>query len=118
MWFKTRIGFVSVREPSEILVAKNTKECTWSIFASLKAGPEMTLKNILGTRSTISNPSVFLALFSDSPAVSEAIAECMARIEISIRTKAELCDLSEVGDSKAWAKGWQQIQWTKGNPNT
>ena len=118
MWFKTRVGFVSVREPSEILVAKHTKEGIWSVFASLKAGPEMTLKNFLGVRSTISNPSVFLAVFSDSPIVSEAIADCMARIEISIRTKAELCDLSQVGDSKAWAKNWQQIQWPKGNPNT
>jgi hypothetical protein len=118
MWFKTRVGFVSVTEPSEILVAKNTKKCTWCIYVSLKAMPEITTKSVLKGSSTIRNPSSILANFSDGPAVSKAIAECMARIEDSIRTKAEFCDLSQSGDPEAWAKvgGWQQIHWLNDKP--
>ena len=117
MWFKTRVGFVSLKSPTEILVAKNTKERTWVIYARLKAGPEMTMKSILRGGSTITNPASTLALFSDGPAVSKAIAECMARIEVSIRTKAEFCDLSQSGDPQAWGKAWQQIQWANETPD-
>jgi hypothetical protein len=112
IWFKTRVGLVSISEPTEILVHKNTKESNWSIFARLKVGPEMTMRNVLGTRKgTMGNPSSYLAIFSDGPGVGEAIAECMARIEVAIRTKAEFCDLSQSGDPQAWGKAWQQIQW-------
>jgi hypothetical protein len=63
----------------------------------------------------MTSPWLYLAFFSDGPGVSKAIAECMARIEDSIRTKAEFCDLSQYGDPHAWEKGWEQIQWTSAN---
>ena len=114
MWFKTRVGLVSITEPTEILVYQNPKDGNWSIYARLKAGPEMGMSSFLGTRKgTVTNPSSQLALFSDAPNASDATAECMAKIETAIRTKAEFCDLSQSGDAQAWGKAWQQVQWPK-----
>jgi hypothetical protein len=100
-----------VTEPSEILVWKKPKEPAWTIYARIKIAPEMTMRNILGGRGSMSSPFLYLACFSDGPGVSKAIADCMARIEDSIRTKAEFCDLSQCGDPQAWGKGSEQIQW-------
>ena len=105
---------MSITEPTEILVHHNTKESKWSIYARLKAGPEMGMSSFLGTRKgTVTNPSSHLAIFSDRPGVSEAIGDCMAKIEVAIKTKVEFCDLSQSGDAEAWGKAWQQIQWPK-----
>jgi hypothetical protein len=117
MWFNTRVGLGSVAEPSEILVSKIPKDNTGWIFFRLKALPEVTTGMFLKGSSTISSPCSQWAAFSDGPAVSKAIAECMARSEDSIRTKAEVCDLSQSGDPQAWGKAWQQVQWPSGNPD-
>jgi hypothetical protein len=111
IWFKTRVGFASVTEPSEILAWKFPQKPVWCIYARIKTGPEMTMKNILGGRGSVTSPWLYLACFSDGPGVSKAIAECMARIEDSIRTKTEFCDLSRFGDPQAWGESSEQIQW-------
>ncbi len=114
MWFKTRVGLVSIKNPTEILAIKYAKTNTWSVYARLKMGPEITANNFLGVRKgSVTNPSSHLAFFSDEPNVKESIAACMAQIEAAIRTKAEFCDLSQSGDAQAWTKAWQQIQWPK-----
>ena len=112
MWFKTRVSLVSIAEPAEILVHHSTKGKTWSIYACLKAGPEMSVSGPMGIRrGTVTNPSCHLATFSDAPGVGEAIAVCMAQIETAIRAQAGFCDLSQSGDALAWGKEWEQIQW-------
>lgn len=111
IWFKTRVGLASVTEPCEILVWKSTKAAVWYISAHMKTEPEITMKNFWGRSGSISAPFLHLAFFSDGPGVSKAIAECMARIQDSICTKAELCDLSEIGDPQAWGQKWHQIKW-------
>jgi hypothetical protein len=111
MWFKTRVGICSLADPSEILAAKGKKGDIWFIYAHHKAGPQMTMRGIFGRSASLSSPATHLAQFTDSPTVSVAIAECMARIEAAIRTKADLCDLSQSGDAQAWGKAWTQIQW-------
>jgi hypothetical protein len=117
MWFKTRVSLVSIKTPTEILAVKYVKTNTWSIYARLKMGPEMTMSNFLGTRKGgLTNPSSHLVFFSDGPRVNEAVAECMTQIEAAIRTKAEFCDLSQAGDAQAWSKAWQIIQWPKNSP--
>jgi hypothetical protein len=116
IWFKTRVGFASVTEPSDILVFHAPKFRAWYIYARMKTGPEMTLRNVFGIRSSISSPGVTLAFFTDGPGVQKAIGECMARIEDSIRTKAEFCDLSQFGDPQAWGKRWVLIEWPNGKP--
>ena len=112
MWIKTRVGLISITEPTEILVHQHSKDCRWSVYARPKVVPEMGMTNVLGIRKrTVMNPSSHLAIFSDRPGVSEAIGECMAKIEGAIRAKVDLCDLSQSGDAEAWGKAWQQIQW-------
>jgi hypothetical protein len=114
MWFKTRVSLVSITAPTEILVHQNPKDGRWSIYTRLKAGPEIQSSSFLKSRKrTVTNPSCYLAIFSDHPSVSEAIGECMAKIETAIRTKADICDLSESGDAQAWTKAWRQVQWPK-----
>ena len=113
MWFKTRVGLVSITDPTEILVHQN-KDGRWTIYAHPKTVPEMSMSNFLGTRKgTLTAPSSHLVMFSNHSSVSEAIGECMAKIEAAIRTKAEFCDLSLSGDAEAWSKPWQRIQWPK-----
>ena len=116
MWFKTRVGFASVTEPSDILAWHHPKLRVWHIGARLKMAPEMTMRNIFGGRSSVSTPGVHLAFFTDGPGVRKAIAECMARIEDSIQARAEFCDLSKFGDPEAWGKEWQLIEWPNGKP--
>jgi len=113
MWFKTRVGFVALKEPAEILVAKNAKVNTWSIYVNLKVGTEETTKNIFCQRTGKRNPFVYLAFFQDGPNVNKAISEAMTQIELAMRSKADFCDFSQIGDSQAWTKAWQQIQWPK-----
>ena len=113
MWFKTRVGFASVTPPFEILCSKHNAEPTWFIFASMKTGPEMTMKSLFGRRAAVSPPVLYLAFFRDGPDVGAAIAECMAEIETAIRAKADFCDLSQAGDAEAWGKAWQQVQWPR-----
>ena len=117
IWFKTRAGFASVTEPSEILTYHYDKTHVWYIYARIKIGPEMSAKSILGRSSSLSAPALYLAFFTDGPDVRKAIGECMARIEDAIRTKAEFCDLSQFGDAAAWGKKWELIQWPTGNPD-
>ena len=112
MWFKTRVGFVKLAEPSEILAAKSKKGDTWFIYAHHTASPKIAFKSLL-RRSSVSSPTMHLAQFTDSPTVSQGIAECMARIEAAVRTKADICDLSQSGDAQAWPPAWTQIQWPK-----
>lgn len=114
IWFKTRVGFASVTEPSEILAWKFKKPQVRYIFARMKTVPEMDFKSFLGRRISMPAPAVYLAFFTDGPDVHKAIAECMARIEEAIRTKAEFCDLSQFGDVQGWGKTWDLIEW----PNT
>ncbi len=111
IWFKTRVGFASVTEPSEILVWKFKKPPIWYLFARMKTVPEMNFKSLLGRRVSMPVPAVYLAFFTDGPDVHKAIADCMARIEDAIRAKAEFCDLSQFGDAQAWGKNWQLIEW-------
>ena len=114
MWFKTRVGLVSIADPTEILVHQNPKDSRWSIYTRLKAGPEMEWSGFLKSRKrTVTNPSSHLAIFSDHPGVREAVGECMAKIEAAIQAKADICDLSQSGDAEAWGKNWQQIEWPK-----
>ena len=114
MWFKTRVGFVSITAPTEILVHQHPKYGSWSIYSKLKAGLAMERRGFLKCRKrTTTNLTSHLAIFSDRPGVSEAIGECMVKIEAAIRAKADICDLSESGDTQAWDKAWQQIQWPK-----
>jgi hypothetical protein len=75
------------------------------------------MKSFFKGQASMGNPSGTLAIFSDGLAVSKAIAECMGRIEDAIRSKAELCDLSQSGDAQAWPKGWNQIQWPDERPH-
>jgi hypothetical protein len=117
MWFKTRVGFITVTAPMEILAAKNAPDGSWFIYVRLKNWPEAKMKSFFKGQASMGNPSGTLAIFSDGPAVSKAIAECMGRIENAIRTKAELCDLSQCGDARAWPKGWKLIQWPDEHPN-
>jgi hypothetical protein len=116
MWFKTRVGFATVTSPMEIIVYKGANDRTWCIYARLKNLPEVKMKSFLRGQASVNNPTVVLAYFSDGPRGGKAISDCMAQIEDSIRTKAELCDLSESGDAPAWPKGWHQIQWQDGRP--
>jgi hypothetical protein len=111
MWFKTRVGIASITEPSEILVAKGKQADIWYIYAHHNASPQMTMRGIFGRRASLSSPTIHLAQFTNSSTVNVAIAECMARIETAIRTKADFCDLSQSGDAEAWPKAWTQIQW-------
>jgi len=115
IWFKTRVGFASVTEPSEILVWKKSKESVWCIYVRMKIWPEITTRSIFGSGGSISSPFSYLACFSDGPGASKAIAECMARIEDSLRTKTDFCDLSQFGDPQAWDKCLEQIQWQNDN---
>jgi hypothetical protein len=117
MWFKTRIGLVSINAPVEILVVKDAKRNLWTIHATRPVAPRFTLKGLLGNPSPmlISYLTV-LAIFSDGPDVSKSIAECMEQIEAAIRTNAEFCDLTRFGDLQAWNKrnaNWQPIQWMR-----
>jgi hypothetical protein len=111
MWFKTRVGICSLADPSEIRAQKSKKGDFWFIYAQHKAVPQMTVRSLFGRSASLSSPAIHLAVFTDSPTVSGAIAECMARIEDAIRTKADLCDLSQSGDAQAWTKTCTQIQW-------
>ena len=115
IWFKTRVGFASVTEPSEILAWKFPKKPAWCIYARIKIAPEMTMRNIWGSRGSMTTPWLYLACFNDGPGVNKVIAECMARIQDAILKKAEFCDLSQFGDPEAWDKGFEQIQWPNGN---
>jgi|GEM_PF-2007589 len=115
MWFKTRVGFVGVTLPSDILVQKFTNVNIWGIAVCPRSGPEISVKNFLGHESKVASPSSYLAMFSDAPDMHKTIGECMAQIEAAIRTKAEFCDLSQSGDPQAWKKSWQQIQWPSQN---
>jgi hypothetical protein len=81
----------------------------------MKTGPQMTMKNIWGHGASISAPFLYLACFAEGPGVGKAIAECMERIEDSIRAKSEICDLSCFGDLQAWSKDSEQIQWPSDN---
>ena len=110
MWFKTRIGICCLTDSSEILVGKNQKREIWFIYARRNAFATLTSMFWFGKNSE-RPAALVLAQFTDSPTVSAAIADCMAQIEAAIRTKAELCDLSQSGDARAWGSGWTQIQW-------
>ena len=80
------------------------------IYARRKAFAPLTSMFWFGRNSE--RPATFvLAQFIDSPTVGATIAKCMEQIEAAIRTKAELCDLSQSGDAEAWENGWTQIQW-------
>jgi uncharacterized membrane protein len=110
MWFKTRIGICCLTDSAEILVNKNQKRDIWFIYARRRAFAPLTSMFWFGKNSE--RPAVLvLAQFIDSPTASAAIAKCMEQIETAIRTKAELCDLSQLGDAQAWGSGWTQIQW-------
>jgi len=113
MWVKTRVGFVSITGPMEILVHQHPKDGRWSIYTCLKAGQEAERRGFLKSSERTTNSTSHLAVFSDRPGVSEAIGECMVKIEAAIRAKADICDLSESGDALGWDKAWQQIQWPK-----
>jgi len=116
MWFKTRVGLVSVADPTEILMGQHAEDSSWSIYALFKVRPEVRTRGLFGVRKrTTTSQSSFLAMFSDRPGVGEAIGECMAKIEGAIKTQAHFCDLSQSGDAEAWGKRWQQVQWPRQN---
>jgi len=117
IWFKTRVGFASVTEPSDILAWHVPKLRAWYIYARTKIAPEITMKNLWGRRITFPVTGVTLAFFTDSPGVRKAIGDCMARIEDAIRTKAEFCDLSQFGDPQAWGERWELIEWPNIKPD-
>lgn len=112
MWFKTRVGLISATEPLEILAdeVSDTGPKRWRIYARLNYQQEVVFKGIAAS-GRITNPVSYLAMFLDGPAVSEAIAGCMAVIESALLAKADICDLSQSGDAQAWAGGWTQVQW-------
>ncbi|HVT29561.1 MAG TPA: hypothetical protein VHE81_16210, partial [Lacipirellulaceae bacterium] len=113
IWFKTRVGLASATQPCEIVYTKRGNEPTWCILASFKTGTEMTVKTLYGRSVSVPAPAFCLACFSDGPRVSESIAECMSKIEVAIRTQADICDLSEAGDAAAWGKEWKQVPWSR-----
>jgi len=110
MWFKTRVGICSITDSSEILVGKGQMKDTWFIYARRKGSAQITMR-FFGRKTSTPPPVLILAQFNNSPTVNAAIAESMEQIETAIRTKAELCDLSQSGDAQAWGSGWTQIQW-------
>ena len=112
MWFKTRVGLISIQEPTEILIGKSTDSGPqrWWIYARLKAQQEGNAKGILG-QATFTNPISYLAMFMGGDSCQQAISGCMAQIEASIQAGAKVCDLSEVGDAQAWSQNWRQVQW-------
>jgi hypothetical protein len=111
MWFKTRVGLASVADPTEILVCQHPEHSSWSIYALLKARPEVA--TLSARKHLTTNSSLFLVMFSDRPGVGEAIGECMEKIEGAIKTQAHFCDLSEAGDAVAWGKAWTLVKWPK-----
>ncbi len=110
MWFKTRVGLVSLDTQIEILAYKHPDAARWCIFAKLKGGPEGESKGPL-TTSKLWAPSYYLAWFNDAPNVKDAIGSAMERIALAAASGDRVCDLSEVGDPAAWEKGWHQIDW-------
>ena len=111
MWFKTRVGLCHVAEASEILVTTNDiKPKRWWISVRNTYQQEAAFKSFLGN-GTFKNTFTYLAMFSDSPTVGDAIAECMGLIEASLRAKDEVCDLSQSGDVPAWKGSWNHIAW-------
>ena len=112
MWFKTRVGFIGVTEPLEILVdqVSDPSPKRWRVYAHQTSQQEIVFKGFAGS-GKLTNPVSYLVMFMDGPAVNEAIAGCMALIESALLTKTEICDLSRSGDAQAWTGGWTQVPW-------
>jgi len=115
MWFKTRVGLVSITELSQILVYQRPDDSRWTIYARLTPTPEMGVRRLWGIRRRESSDerSFHLAIVSNGPSASVAIGECMAKIATAIKAGDGLCDLSESGDAEAWGKAWHKIHWPK-----
>ena len=110
MWFKTRVGLVSLDTQIEILAYKSPERATWCIFAKLKGGPEGESKGPL-SNSKLWAPSYYLAFFNDAPNVQDAIGSAMDRIALAAASGDRFCDLSSAGQPDAWEKGWHQVHW-------
>ena len=111
MWFKTRVGLVSIQEPVEILIGNHpASKDSWYVFARSKVQQESQLRGLFAS-GTFSNPVSHLAMFSSGPNCQRAIADCMSQIEVSLQAGSALCDLSTVGDASAWGDNWRLVQW-------
>jgi hypothetical protein len=112
MWFKTRIGLVSVNEPLEIRVAEypKAKKPSYLVYARSLYDTDVSYKGIFGT---LRAPGRFahLAQFDLSDSSKAAIAQCMKLIGDAIASDARICDLSAVGHAEAWPDGWNLIEW-------
>ena len=112
MWFKTRTGLVGVREPVEILFERFTREGVtfWAVFARGQYQQEVIIKGVLGS-GKFSNPVSYLAQFLDGSEAKQSVGKCLELIATSIGNGEKICDLSRVGDTQAWSKKWQQVDW-------
>ena len=115
MWFKTRVGLSSVKEPFEVRVAQypEAKKPSYLVFARSLTDSEVRYKGILGN---LNSPGryVHLAKFELSDASELEITECMRLIEAAIADEVRICDLSAVGHVDAWlgdASEWYPVKW-------
>ena len=110
MWFKTRIGLVSLPKCIEIKAWQSAKTGNWNVGAHLKNGLDVEVRSLF-RRQKLSTPWFWLACFRDSPSVQGDIARVFAAIEASVTGKQMICDLSQVGQADAWDKVYHPIAW-------
>ncbi len=115
MWFKTRVGLVSLKEEFSVRVARypDVKHPYYSIFARPSGDTEVSYKGIFG-KFTAPGIWIHLAHFSFCDKADSSIAECLGLIESAIAGDAKICDLSEIGDAEAWSnasKDWVLVKW-------
>jgi hypothetical protein len=115
MWFKTRVGLSSIKEPFEIRVAKypEAKKPSYLVFARSLTDSDVQYKGIFGSLKAPGR-YVHLAKFDMSEASEPDIAQCMKLIEAAIADEVRICDLSAVGHVDAWlgdASEWYPVKW-------
>jgi hypothetical protein len=107
MWFKTQAGLVNIEGTAQYLAFRwKRKEGSGTIWfaAYQNQESEFEIKRLFRKPIKARGRYIYLAAFVDNDHAERSLADCMRKIESSIRNDEIICDLSSVGERSLWQK--------------